>query len=355
MTEAVSRVTPEQAQLPLFVGVDVGGTNIKIGCVDDLGRTLAFTKTPTQEERGPQDAVERIATAVSSMLSDVSLTTNQIAAIGLGTPGSMDIPAGVIIEPPNMPHWRDFPIRDSLSQLCGRPVAFANDANAAAYGEYWIGSGRHFASMVMLTLGTGVGGGIIIDGKSIDGEHSFGSECGHIIIDSRDDARLCVWGGGQGQLEAYASAPAVVARTEEALAAGVSSSLRARMDAGAALTPLMLAEEAEAGDELAREIILETAEFLSIGVITLVHTIDPGAVILGGAMNFGGRQTEVGRMFLEKVRESFRSRAYNVVVDRTVIDYARLGGDAGYIGAAGIARETFGESSVPPPVSAENV
>ena len=305
MPDPLDRVSVDEAQQPLFVGVDVGGTSIKIGCVDDLGRTLAFKKTSTHEERGPQDAVERIAAAVANMLSGISLAADEITAVGLGTPGSMDIPAGVILEPPNMPHWRDFPIRDRLSERCGRPVAFANDANAAAYGEYWVGSGRDFASMVMLTLGTGVGGGIIIDGKSIDGEHSFGSECGHIIIDSRDDARLCVWGGGQGQLEAYASAPAVVARTEEALAGGEPSSLSARIASGELLTPLMLAEEAEAGDKLSREIIFETAKFLSIGVVTLVHTVDPGAVIFGGAMNLVVTRPKLAECFCSECERVF--------------------------------------------------
>jgi glucokinase len=325
----------------LFVGVDVGGTNIKIGVVDDNGNTLAYTSVPTNEELGAESAMRRSSDAITQLLAETKLTLDDVAAVGLGTPGSMDIPNGFILEPPNMPSWRYFPLRDRLSELCGKPVGFANDANAAAYGEYWIGSGRQFNSLVMFTLGTGVGGGIILDGISLDGAHSFGSELGHIIVDSRLDARLCVWGGGQGQLEAYASAPAVAARAGDLLAAGRTSSLSKRTSKGEELSSLMLFEEAEQGDEFSREVIVETARLLGVGIVSVVHAVDPEAIILGGAMNFGGHDTATGRMFLERVREEFQSRAYHVVRNSVTIDYAALGGDAGYIGAAGIGRTLY--------------
>jgi len=335
------QISVDQAERPLFAGVDVGGTNIKIGVVDNQGRTVSFGKTPTRQESGPDDAMRRASETLKQQLDEARLQTRDVAQIGLGTPGSMDIPTGMILEPPNMPDWRDFPIRDCLSKHTGRPVAFANDANAAAYGEYWIGSGRDYKSMLMLTLGTGVGGGIIIEGKSIDGDHSFGSECGHIIIDQRDDARFCVWGGGQGQLEAYASAPAVARRASELLTDGAESSLRARVDAGEDMTPRMLFEEAEQGDKFSAEVIAEAAEFLGVGIVNVVHTVDPGAVIIGGAMTFGGNETPTGRQFLKHVRSEFRRRAYPTIADKTVIEFARLGSAAGYIGAAGIGREAY--------------
>ncbi len=325
------------ARRPVFVGVDVGGTSIKIGLVDDDGRTISRTQIATNESRGPQDAVERTHAGINAELAASGLEWDEIAAVGLGTPGSMDIPRGLILEPPNMPHWRNFPLRDALATLCGKPVAFANDANAAAYGEFWIGSGRDFSSMVMVTLGTGVGGGIILDGVSLDGEHSFGSELGHVMIDQRADARLCVWGGGRGQLEAYASASAVVARAGEAMDEGAATSARERIAAGESLSPLMLAEEAEKGDAFSEQIILETAEHLSVGVVNVVHTVDPGIVIIGGAMNFGGHAWAIGRKFMAHLKAEFKKRAYGVVQE-TPIEYASLGSNAGYLGAAGIAR-----------------
>ena len=159
-----------------------------------------------------------------------------------------------------------------------------------------------------------------------------------MVVDSRSDARLCVWGGGQGELEAYASAPAVVARTQETLPHNPASSVHNRIDSGETLSSRMLAEEAENGDAFATEIVLETGRYLGIAGTTLVHIIDPGVVILGGAMNFGGSETDIGRRFLSAILSEFQSRAYGIVRDKTTIKFAALGGDAGYIGAAGIAR-----------------
>src|SRR5581483_6570893 len=224
-----------EARPPIFVGVDLGGTSIKIGIVDDLGRTLGWTSIPTDAACGAEEATRRSGQAILGLLTNVGVRREQIARIGLGSPGTMDIPAGLLLDPPNLPGWIDFPIRDRLSHECGLPVSFTNDAAAAAYGEYWVGSGKSLPSMVMLTLGTGIGCGVIVRGMSIDGEHSHGAEGGHIIIDCRDDARVCSC-GQPGHLEAYASALAVIRRTHEALESGRQSSLAARMAAGEVLT-----------------------------------------------------------------------------------------------------------------------
>lgn len=330
----------DEAQEPFFVGVDLGGTNIKAGLVDDRGRPLARYSTPTNAQSGPEDGAVRMGRAVLDVIAQAGLTRCRVAGVGLGSPGTMDIPAGMLLEPPNLPGWENFPIRDRVSRHCGLPVSFANDAGAAAYGEFWVGSGRQFASLVMFTLGTGVGSGIIVDHLSIDGEHSHGAECGHIIIDSRDDARVCSC-GQPGHLEAYASATAVVKRTEEALASGRTSSLGGCLQAGQELTPILIGQEADRGDDLSLEIILETARYLGIGVVSVMHTIDPAGVVIGGAMTFGGHETQLGRRFLERVREEVRRRAFPVLAQRTVIDYASLGADAGFIGAAGIARAAY--------------
>ena len=339
MPPKVETVSASAAQRPLFVGVDMGGTSIKLGLVDDSGRTIGTSQIPTNEELGAQNAVERTHEAATKLVESHGVRWEEIAAVGLGTPGSMDIPRGMILEPPNMPHWRYFPLRDELQRLAKKPIGFANDANAAAYGEYWVGGGQEHPSMVMFTLGTGVGGGIILNGVSLDGVNSFGSELGHMLIDHNSDARECVWGGGVGQLEAYASAPAVVARMREGLESGKPSSVLARIQAGEELTTLMMAEEAEKGDALSLDLILETARYLAVGIVTVVHTVDPGAVILGGAMDFGGEASELGRRFLGEIRKEFHERAYHVVRDATLIEFARLGASAGYIGAAGIGRK----------------
>ncbi len=281
-----------------------------------------------------------MADAVQRADGEAGLTPDVIAGVGLGSPGEMDIPTGMLLTPANLKGWANFPIRDRVSQYSGLPVAFENDANAAAYGEYWVGSGREFNSMVLLTLGTGVGCGIVIGDQVLRGAHSHGGESGHIIIDLSDDARMCNC-GQRGHLEAYASATAVIRRTEEAMRCGRSSSLRQRMAEGAELTPKLVADEAESGDELSLEIIRETAGYLAVGVVNMMHTIDPDAVLLGGAMTFGGRENGLGRRFLTQVREVVKRLARPIPARDTIVDFAALGADAGFIGAAGIARIEF--------------
>jgi glucokinase len=322
---------------PFFVGIDLGGTNVRVAVVDDLGRPLSWLTLPTEVERGPEDAAKRMGAAVIEAIRRAGLEPTAVGRVGLGSPGTMDIPSGCLLKPANLKGWDDFPIRDRVGYHCRLPMTFANDADAAAYGEFWVGSGRAFHSMVLFTLGTGIGCGIILGDTIVSGEHSHGAECGHMIIDFHEDARLCAC-GRRGHVEAYCSATAVIKRTREALAAGRNSLLADRLAAGKELTPKLLAAEAEAGDELSLEIILETAAYLGVGVVNLMHTIDPNGVLLGGAMTFGGRQSELGRRFLARVQEEVRARAYAVLAERTTIDFASLGGDAGFIGAAGLAR-----------------
>ena len=328
-------VSVADARRPLHAGVDVGGTTIKIGIVDDLGRTLGATKIPTADETGVPDAVRRIAAALRSLADERRIDSGDVVSVGLGTPGTMDIPAGLILEPPNLPGWRHFPIRDALAEACERPVTYANDAGAAAYGEFWVGAGREHRSICLFTLGTGVGGGVIVDDVSIDGAHSHGAEFGHVVIDTTAEARRCSC-GKPGHLEAYASATALVSIVRERLAAGEPSSLAGI--AADSLTALDVAKGAESGDALALRLIDDLAVRLGLGVATVTHVIDPEAVILGGAMNFGGAAHPLGQRFLARVTAEFRRLTFPVQAARTALLFAALGGDAGYIGAAGLAR-----------------
>lgn len=337
MAHARQFVPVAEASPPFFVGVDVGGTNIKIGVVDDLGQPLGWKSIATEVERGPQAALARVRAALDNVLEQAELKRASVVRVGLGTPGTMDIARGILLSPGNLPGWWNFPIRDALAEVCGLPVTFANDARSATYGEYWVGSGRVLHSMVLFTLGTGVGGGIVIGDLLVEGENSAGSELGHIIIDYHDTARMCSC-GHRGHLEAYASATSVVKRTAEILAGDRPSSLRSRIAGGEPLSALMIDQEAERGDALALEIVLETARYLGIGVVSAMHTIDPQGVVIGGAMTFGQHETTTGRAFLERIRQEVAERAFPALVEKTTVDFASLGGDAGYIGAAGLAR-----------------
>ena len=334
-----------QAEPPFFWGIDIGGTGIKIGLVDSAGQTLDYQSIPTRESEGPDAAMGRVSEIVLEF-ERRSAASSRAVRIGLGAPGPMDLPRGLLVAPPQLPSWWDFPIREAVAQLLERPVSFLNDANAAAFGEFWLGSGREDDSMVLLTLGTGVGGGIIVDGEMVNGANSFGSECGHIVLDPSPEARLRVWGGGRGQLEAYASASAVVQRVRQRLTEGAASSLSGCLGGSdQELTAKRVYEAAGGGDALALEIIDETARWLGIGITTLVHTLDPGSVVLGGAMNFGGTESPIGRRFLQGVIEEFRSRTFDNVFAGTTIKFANLGANAGYLGVAGYAKKEHMESS----------
>src|SRR6202045_2438532 len=187
---------------PLYVGLDVGGTSMKAGVVDDSGAPLSAVSLPTEAHRGQEFGLERMCETIRAAAARSGVGMEQIAAIGVATPGTMDIPAGMILDPPNLKPWLNVPVRQHVADAFGKPTAFQNDANAAAFGEYWSGAGKGDRSMVLFTLGTGIGGGIILFDRVIEGEHSHGAEIGHMKIEMTTP-RLCGC-GGRGCLEAYA-------------------------------------------------------------------------------------------------------------------------------------------------------
>ena len=323
----------EARRPPYYLGIDLGGTNVKSGVVDDTGRPVSSVSVETKASLGPDAGVRTLAEAGRLAVAAAELTWPEITAVGLGSPGTMNIHSGMLLNPPNLPGWNDFPIRDRLTALLGKPVAFQNDANAAAYGEYWAGAGRGAQSLVLFTLGTGIGCGIVDHGRIVEGRHSHGGECGHIIIQME--------GGRQhppgyfGRLEAYASATALVKRANEALDAGEESTLKQAREEGR-LTARAVDIASHAGDALAARLMAETARYLAVGATNLMHTIDPDIVLFGGGM------IAAGTPFLDAIRAEIRRIAFPVPAAQTRVEYAELGGDAGFIGAAGCARMAFG-------------
>lgn len=329
---------PEKTTPPYFVGVDLGGTSITIGILDINGVSIDKKKISTFGEKGPDAAMTRIAETIDSLIEQNDIQRSLVKRVGLATPGTMDIEAGMMIAPSNLPSWQNYPVRDSLKAKCRFPVTYAHDAAAAAYGEFWQGAGKGESGLVVMTLGTGIGCGIILKGKVWSGVHCHGGECGHILIDVSNNARWCNC-GQTGHLEAYASATGLIKRTLDFVMAGLDTSLCERVHSveQKAEIPKILHEEADAGDELAQKIIDETAFYISSGLISLVHTIDPSCILIGGAMTFGGEKSKVGERFIEHIRQGFKSRTFKVLAERIRIDYAKLGPDAGYIGVAGLA------------------
>jgi glucokinase len=318
---------------PYYLGIDLGGTNIKSGVVDDDGKPLSSVSLETEAERGPDVGINNLAEAGRRAISESGLSWDEIRGVGLGSPGTMDLPSGMLLEPPNLPGWNQLPIRDRLGEQLGKPTVLQNDANAAAYGEYWAGAGRNTRSLVMFTLGTGIGCGVVEEGKIIEGRHSHGAECGHIII-QMENARQCSC-GAYGHLEAYASATALVKRAQEALERNGSPSLLRKLSPDD-LTSRAINDAAMAGDPLSRKLMRETAHYLAVGAVCLMHTIDPDIVLFGGGM------IAAGLPFLDDIRNDIKAMAFPTLARTVRIEYAELGGDAGFIGAAGCARMAFG-------------
>ena len=317
---------------PFFLGIDLGGTNIKSGVVDNNGRPLSSVSVATQADRGPVVGVDNLVAAGELAVKQSGVGWDQIESVGLGSPGTMDLKHGMLLDPPNLPGWTNLPIRQLLATRLTKPTVLQNDANAAAYGEYWTGAGRGAHSLVMFTLGTGIGCGIVVDGTIIEGQHSHGAECGHIII-QMENGRQCSC-GQYGHLEGYAAATALVKRAFEALELDSTPSVLRTIEPSK-LSSRAISDAADAGDDLARRLMRETAHYLAVGAVCLMHTIDPDIVLFGGGM------IAAGQSFLEDIRADIRKMAFPRPAALTRVEYALLGGEAGFVGAAGCARMTF--------------
>jgi glucokinase len=328
------------AEPKLFVGLDVGGTTMKAAVVDDAGKPAKDVSLPTEPERGQEAGLETMCEAIRQAVQAAGTTMDRIAAIGVATPGLMDIKKGLILDPPNLRPWRNVPVPAHIKRVFNKPTAFQNDANAAALGEFWVGAGRAVDSFGLFTLGTGVGGGIILGGQVVEGAHSHGAELGHTRLELPDRGRLCGC-GRRGCLEAYASATAVVARTREAMAAyREPTRLREllRDDDGAEFSSKEVFDAAAAGDGLARQIVDDTAYYLALGACNLIATVDPEMICFGGGMS------EAGEDFLAKIREYIGRFGLSYPAKSVQVRYAELGSDAGFIGAAACARMLVGRA-----------
>jgi len=312
------------------IGIDLGGTNIKAGVLDTAGNLIYRTSIETQAERGFEHVFARLVQLVADVTRDARLTKNDIAAIGYGTPGPMSHKEGIVYASPNLPGWTNIPLRSRFTEATGLPVTLDNDANVAAYGEFLAGAGKGTSDMVMLTLGTGIGGGIVMGGELERGAFDNAAEIGHMIVVPNGRPCPC---GQLGCLERYSSANAVAERFVEALQAGEDSPLKARVEAGETLTSVDIAKAARGGDALAARIWDETCLFLAIACVNIQHVLNPEIVVLGGGLIGAGEQ------LLTPVRRHFQRQAWQIAQDHPRIEFATLGDDAGVIGAAALARK----------------
>ncbi|MHC4396566.1 MAG: ROK family protein [Planctomycetota bacterium] len=311
----------------IFVGIDLGGTNVKIGCFDSDLKLVTKTSIPTQLESGPESIVDRTVQAAEKILVEAGLSAENICAAGIGSPGPVDVDAGVVIATSNL-RFTNVPLRQILSDRLGKPAVLENDANVTCWAEHVAGAGKGANDMVLITLGTGVGGGVISNGELVHGLGSNAGEMGHIII--YPDGRLC--GCGQkGCVEAYASASSTATRATEAIKGGAQSSLKKLLDEKGEITCKEVYEHVASGDRLAKEITDDTAKALAIVCIVLLHTTGPERVVFFGGM------IGAGELLLKPIRKFFDQYIWTINKEKMGLCFATLGDDAGIIGTASLA------------------
>jgi len=314
----------------LIVGVDLGGTTIAVGTVSEDGRTVSgFLSESTPVQLGPDAIVDRIATMIRASLdlarTELGTSPFEVAGVGIGAPGPLDTKRGIVLMSPNL-GWKDMPLRDRIATATNLEAALDNDANCATLGEWWRGAAQNAGVVVGITIGTGIGGGIVLDGHVFHGASDVAAEIGHTTIDVTGRRCKC---GNYGCLEAYASGSAIAARTIEELEAGTPSMISELVDGDVSrVTAQTVYRAAQAGDALAHEIVRDTARFLGAGIANIVNVLNPDVVVVTGGV------TGAGDRLFGPLRIEVARRAFKPAVDACRIVPGALPGTAGVLGAA---------------------
>ena len=310
----------------LRVGIDLGGTNIAVGIVDDNKKIIATSKVKTNAPRPAEEIVDDMASAVYAALKSANVSIDDISAVGIGTPGSVIAGTGVVSYANNLGFY-DVPLGEMLEKKLGKKVSVENDANAAAYGEFIAGAGKGAKNFIAITLGTGVGGGVIIDGKIYSGSNYAGGELGHTVIAADGEACTC---GRNGCFEAYSSATALIRRTKQAMTRYPDSIVWELCGNDIKNAGGKTAFDAmRKGDFAGTAVVNEYIKYLSIGVANMVNIFQPDVLCIGGGIS------NEGETLLKPVREFVEGENYaRNMKKKTVLKVAALGNDAGIIGAA---------------------
>ena len=357
-------MSTDAPQPPLTVGIDLGGTQIRAAVLRGT-QIYARASRLTGDQPTPENTLPRIYTTLQEVLDQARVSLQEISGIGVSAPGPLDNRTGTLYEPPNLLSWHATPLKDILLQKYQRPVFVENDANAAALGEYLFGAGQGSRDMVYLTVSTGIGGGVIINGRLLEGVNGTAAELGHITIDWQGERCPC---GNIGCLEALASGRAIARKANEAIADGQGAELLAFAhamlehtttipDKGALpqqdlntrpldtptadgvdqppaeelkVTSQTVARAAEAGIPLARAIITQAAEALGAGLVSILHIFSPEVVILGGGV------MQMGSMLMEPALKIVQERTMRANLAGARIVLAQLGENAGLIGAGAL-------------------
>lgn len=314
----------------LALGADLGGTSLKLGAVAADGTIVRSTSVPTDRSGNRERFVEWLSGAIASFRDG---TASPILALGVGSPGLIDPVAGVAIHVTNIPGLDGLPVGPLLAERLAMPVVLENDVNAMAYGEFLFGAGEPCRNLVCLTLGTGVGGGLVLDGRLYRGSGFTAGEVGHVCVEPDGVSCPC---GSRGCLERYVGQEAIVGQARWCIEAGIPSSIPGYAEAEGDLTPKAVAAAARAGDALARRILADAGRKLGMVLGGLMNVLAPDAFVIGGGL------AGAGDLILDPARHEARLRVFADLRDRLSVLPAALGNRAGIVGCAALAREAAG-------------
>lgn len=310
------------------IGVDLGATNIVCVLSSKDGKIITKDTRKTFGDKGKEKTISQIINSAKNVLREgekLGVSAKSILGMGVGGPGPINSDSGVIHIAPNIPGWINTSLVKELGNELDLPIFLENDANAAALGEWWLGAGKDVDNLVLLTLGTGIGGGIIINGEVLHGIGQTAGEIGHMVI--HEGGLLCGC-GNRGCFEAYASAKAVVNRTLSAIKKGKKTELTDLVENKLEkITCKLVYDTARKGDNLCKHIVEETGKYLGIGISNIINIINPQMVVLGGGM------AKAGELLFDPVRKYVGEHAFNAAMEGVKIVPATLGTNAGATGA----------------------
>jgi glucokinase len=313
------------AQQGLFVGVDVGGTKVAAGLVDANGEIVSQTRVPMVSAGSAEEGLSAVLQAIAEVIPDGEA---QVAGIGICAPGPLDPTTGVILNPPNVPCWRDFPLAEEVQKVHRVPVRVDNDANAAALAEARWGAGRGYPSVFYATIGTGIGTGIIFDGRIFHGRTGAAGEGGHVSIDYRGPLCKC---GKPGCIEVFASGTAIGKRARQKIADGTRSSMPYLAGGSLdAVTGEIVGKAFASGDPLATEILTETADMIALWLGNMIDLLDPHVIVIGGGA------AALIQPFFDRIRRCIPKLTVNPRSSEVPIVSSRYGADSGIAGGAAL-------------------
>jgi len=317
--------------LPPVVGIDLGGTKIRSIVTAHDGEILGEDIRPTDADDGQDAVIGRLVASAQAAIAASGLPQSSMVAVGVTAPGPVDFDEGILHQPPNLPGWDAVPLGRLLRERLDMPVFLENDANAAAYGEWRYGAGMGLRHMIYLTVSTGIGGGLILNGGLYRGADGAAGELGHMTVDDTGPPHNC---GMVGCLEVMASGTAIARMAHEAVAAGRSLALARLAATEAELTAAQVDEAAEAGDPAALEILARAAHYLGVGLASYINIFNPEAIVIGGGV------TRIGGRLLEPAFALAKARAFRLPSERVKLVHAALEGRAEVLGVSALARDS---------------